>query len=158
MLRKKIIMKNLFLKIPALVVCVSLAAMSCTPTKNVNTNLPKDISERPVSEDSQKYDQAQLDKLKTEIEAEISKEKCTEATVNNWKPAAMGAKACGGPKYYVAYPSKMEATILPKIENYNNKEKEFNQKYNISSDCSFIGEPVGIRCISGKAEVVYPVQ
>ncbi|WP_326984990.1 hypothetical protein VUJ46_10815 [Chryseobacterium sp. MYb264] len=151
-------MKNLFLKIPALVLCTALTAMSCNSTANANTNLPKDISERPADADSQKYDQAQLDKLKNEIETEIGKEKCTEATVNDWKPVAMGAKACGGPKYYIAYPSKMEASILPKIENYNNKEKEFNKKYNIISDCSFIGEPVGVRCINGKAEVVYPVQ
>ncbi len=158
MRRKNIIMKNLFLKIPALALFATLTVVSCNTTKNVNTNLPKDISERPADESSQKYDQAQLDKLKTEIEAEIGKEKCTEATVGDWKPAAMGAKACGGPKYYIAYPTKLEASILPKIENYNNKEKEFNQKYNISSDCSFIGEPVGVRCINGKAEVVYPVQ
>ncbi|WP_228377147.1 hypothetical protein [Chryseobacterium sp. FH2] len=148
------------MRISLLIVSMAVIMASCFSSKNAdaNANLPKDISERPIDEDSQKYDQAQLDKLRAEIEAEAEKEKCTDTTTGDWKPAAMGSKACGGPKYYIAYPAKLEATILPKIENYNNKEKEFNKKYNIISDCSLVGEPAGIRCANGKAEVVYPVE
>lgn len=151
-------MKKLFIQVPTLVLLSFFALNSCKAKVDSNTNLPKDIAERPADENSQKYDQAQLDKLRAEIEAEISKEKCTDATTNEWKPAPMGSKACGGPKSYIAYPAKLEAQILPKIENYNKKESEFNKKYNITSDCSLVGEPVGIRCINGKAEVVYPVE
>lgn len=151
-------MKKLLIQVPALVLFSFFAVTSCKAKIDNTANLPKDIAERPADENSQKYDQAQLDKLKAEIDAEISKEKCTDATTNEWKPAPMGSKACGGPKYYVAYPAKMEATILPKIESYNAKEAEFNKKYNITSDCSFVGEPAGIRCVNGKAEVVYPVE
>lgn len=151
-------MKKLLIQVPALVLFSFFVLTSCKAKIDNTANLPKDIAERPADENSQKYDQAQLDKLKAEIDAEISKEKCTDATTNEWKPAPMGSKACGGPKYYVAYPAKMEATILPKIESYNAKEVEFNKKYNITSDCSFVGEPAGIRCVNGKAEVVYPVE
>lgn len=151
-------MKKLFIQIPFLVLFSSFILHSCTAKVDPNTNLPKDISERPADESSQKYDQAQLDKLRAEIEGEITKEKCTDATTNEWKPAPIGTKACGGPKSYVAYPAKSEAQILPKIESYNKKEAEFNQKYSITSDCSFVGEPAGIRCVNGKAEVVYPVE
>ncbi|SDQ77140.1 hypothetical protein SAMN05421664_2530 [Chryseobacterium soldanellicola] len=150
-------MKKLIKYVLVLAIFPFFAVMSCK-AKIDNANLPKDIAERPADENSQKYDQAQLDKLKAEIDAEISKEKCTDATTNEWKPAPMGSKSCGGPKYYVAYPAKLEAAILPKIESYNAKEAEFNKKYSITSDCSVIGEPVGIRCINGKAEVVYPVE
>jgi len=145
-------MKNLFLKISALVFCASLTLVSCNTAKNANANLPKDIAERPADENSQKYDQAQLDKIKASIETEISKEKCVDA--NEWTFAPMGAKACGGPQSYVAYPKNQEATILPKINDYTEKVKAFNQKYNIMSDCMMIMPPTSIKCVNGKAELV----
>lgn len=90
------------MKIPVSAVCALLFMASCTSTKIPDANLPKDISERPADENSQKYDQAQLDKMRASIESEISKEKCTDAA--NWTFSPIGAKACGGPQAYMAYP------------------------------------------------------
>lgn len=149
-------MKNIYIKTPVLVLCTIIALISCKTKIPATENLPKDISERPVDESSQQYDQAQLDRSKASIEGEISKEKCTVATINEWTWAPMGSKACGGPKSYIAYPKKLETSLLPKIESYNNKEKEFNTKYGITSDCSIIAEPKEIKCINGKAELMYP--
>ncbi|MEF9476832.1 hypothetical protein OWR28_02855 [Chryseobacterium sp. 1B4] len=67
-------MKKLFFHIPAIVLCTTLTLVSCTTSKNANTNLPVDIADRPADEDSQKYEQAQLDKLKASIESEVSGE------------------------------------------------------------------------------------
>lgn len=145
-------MKNFFLQISALVFCATLSLVSCNTAKKIDANLPKDISERPADENSQKYDQAQLDKIKASIETEISKEKCTN--VNEWTFAPMGAKACGGPQLYIAYPKNQEATILPKINDYTEKVKAFNQKYNIMSDCMMIMPPTSIKCVNGKPELV----
>lgn len=136
----------------AIVLCSTLTFVSCGTAKTAATNLPKDISERPADEESQKYEQAQLDKVKASIQSEISKEKCTDA--NEWTFAPMGAKACGGPQFYIAYPKKMEATILTKINDYTEKVKAFNQKYQLTSDCMMINEPTGIKCVNGKAELV----
>jgi hypothetical protein len=140
------------MKIPVLILCAALFTASCSSTKNMDANLPKDISERPADESSQKYDQAQLDKLKASIESEIAKEKCTNAA--EWTFAPMGAKACGGPQMYIAYPKKLETSILPKINDYTEKVKAFNQKYGIVSDCMMIIPPTSIKCIKGKAELV----
>ncbi len=140
------------MKIPLLILCAALFTASCSSTKNMDANLPKDISERPADESSQKYDQAQLDKLKASIESEIAKEKCTNAA--EWTFAPMGAKACGGPQLYIAYPKKLETSILPKINDYTEKVKAFNQKYGIVSDCMMIIPPTSIKCIKGKAELV----
>jgi thiamine biosynthesis lipoprotein ApbE len=140
------------MKLPILAVCTALFMASCSSTKNTNTNLPKDIAERPADENSQKYDQAQLDKLKASIESEASKEKCTDA--NEWTFAPMGAKACGGPQFYIAYPKNKEATILNKINDYTERVKAFNQKYQITSDCMMINPPTSIKCVDGKAELV----
>lgn len=140
------------MKIPVLAVCLALFMTSCTSTKNMDANLPKDVSERPLDENSQKYEQAQLDQLKNSIQSEISKEKCTDA--NEWTFAPMGAKACGGPQFYIAYPKKMETAILARINDYTEKVKAFNQKYGLVSDCMMIVAPTSVKCVDGKAELV----
>ncbi|ASK30530.1 hypothetical protein CEY12_10605 [Chryseobacterium sp. T16E-39] len=142
-------------KISTVILCVTLALVSCG-TKNVIDNLPKDISERPADENSKKYDEVQLEKIKTAIESEIAKETCNNP--DDWKFAPMGSKACGGPKSFIAYPKTMEAQIQPKIEDYNKRESEFNIKYGITSDCSVIEEPQGIRCKDGKPELIFAGQ
>lgn len=138
--------------ISAAVLCSSFIFTSCGTAKKAHENLPVDIAERPADESSQKYDQAQLDKIKASIESEIAKEKCTNAS--EWTFAPMGAKACGGPQLYIAYPKKSEETILKKINDYTEKVKAFNQKYGIMSDCMMINPPTGIKCVNGKAELI----
>ncbi|MCT2562676.1 hypothetical protein [Chryseobacterium herbae] len=149
-------MKKFLINIPLLALCTTLTLVSCNTTKNTSANLPKDISERPADEDSQKYEQAQLDKLKAFIESEASKEKCTDAS--EWTFAPMGAKACGGPQQYIAYPKKIEAAISPRIEEYTQKVKAFNEKYNITSDCMMITPPTSVKCVAGKALLITPEQ
>ncbi|WP_223606334.1 hypothetical protein [Chryseobacterium sp. OSA05B] len=149
-------MKKFLINIPLLALCTTLTLVSCNTTKNTTTNLPKDISERPADEDSQKYEQAQLDKLKAFIESDASKEKCTDASA--WTFAPMGAKACGGPQQYIAYPKKIESTLSPRIEEYTQKIKTFNEKYNITSDCMMVMPPTSIKCIAGKALLITPEQ
>ncbi|MDQ0783072.1 hypothetical protein [Chryseobacterium sp. W4I1] len=144
-------MKKSFIYPLLLALCTTFTLVSCNTSKNINTNLPKDISERPADEDSQKYEQAQLDKLKASIESEAS-EKCTDAS--EWAFAPMGAKACGGPQQYIAYPKKIENTILPRINQYTDKVKAFNEKYNIVSDCMMIMPPKSIKCINGKVQLI----
>lgn len=147
-------MKNSIIKYSALVLTSALTMSSCASSKSTdNSNLPIDISERPADESSKKYDEANLDKLKSIIESEIAKEKCTSAS--DWAFAPMGSKACGGPVSYIAYPKKLETSILRKIENYTQTMSEFNKKYGITSDCMMIAEPSGVRCQGEKAVLVY---
>ncbi|WBV61715.1 hypothetical protein PFY12_06220 [Chryseobacterium camelliae] len=146
-------MKNQPLKISAILFCVSLFAVSCKTVVNDDANLPKDISERPADENSQKYDQARLDKIKSAIEEEIAKEECKEAA--DWTFSPIGSKACGGPISYIAYPKKIENSVLPKIQSYTNVMSEYNKKYNITSDCMMAAEPTSVKCENGKAVLVY---
>lgn len=87
-------MKNSLIKFSAIALISAFTITSCKSANSGDTNLPKDISERPADESSKKYDEANLDKLKSIIESEIAKEKCTAAS--EWTFAPMGAKACGG--------------------------------------------------------------
>ncbi len=151
--QKKVIMLKPLSYISAVLFSVSVVFVSCGTAKEANANLPQDIAERPADESSQKYDQAQLDRIRVSIESEVTKEKCTDAT--EWAFAPMGAKSCGGPQLYIAYPKKMEKSILSRIDDYTEKVKAFNQKYGIMSDCMMVNPPTAIKCIKGKAELVY---
>jgi len=147
-------MKNSLIKFSAIVLISAFTISSCASSNSGDsTNLPKDISERPADESSKKYDEANLDKLKSIIESEIAKEKCTAAS--EWTFAPMGSKACGGPVSYIAYPKKLEVSVLRKIEHYTQTMSEFNKKYNITSDCMMIAEPTGLRCQGEKAVLIY---
>lgn len=147
-------MKKFSLHIPVIVLCTTLTLVSCNSTKNLDTNLPVDIANRPVDEDSQKYDQAQIDKLKASIEAEAKGENCTNSS--DWTFAPMGVKSCGGPQQYIAYPKKIEASILSRINEYTDKVRVFNEKYNIVSDCMVITPPTSVKCIKGEARLITP--
>lgn len=147
-------MKKKLLSIPVIVLCTTLMLVSCNTSKHLNTNLPIDITDRPADEDSQKYDQAQLDRLKASIESEATGEKCKNAS--EWTFAAMGVKSCGGPQQYIAYPKKIEASILPRINEYTDKVRVFNEKYNIVSDCVMITPPTSIKCIKEEARLITP--
>lgn len=147
-------MKNLLIKSSAMTLITAFTISSCR-SSNVNdpSTLPKDISERPADENNQKYEGAALDKMKSAIESEIAKEKCTKNA--DWTFAPIGSKACGGPAGYIAYPKKIETTILPKIESYTQKMSDYNKKYNITSDCMMAPEPTSVRCENGKGVLVF---
>ncbi len=148
-------MKNK-ISIPLLILVGSaLSLVSCKSSKDLkDTNtLPKDFYDRPVSESSKAYDEITLENLKTAIETAISKEKCTN--ILEWSFSPMGAKPCGGPNEYIAYPKKLESSILEKIKNYTTKQEEYNKKYNITSDCIIPKEPSSLECQNGKAILVY---
>ncbi|AZA80607.1 hypothetical protein C1637_12785 [Chryseobacterium lactis] len=145
-------MKKIHVYFPVLALCTTLFIVSCNSSKNLNTNLPIDIADRPANEDSQKYDQAQLDKLKASIESEVSGEKCTDA--NEWTFSPMGIKSCGGPQQYIAYPKELETSILPRINEYTDKVRIFNEKYNVTSDCTVVPPPTSLKCVHGKIRMI----
>ncbi|PWN70176.1 hypothetical protein C1631_009300 [Chryseobacterium phosphatilyticum] len=147
-------MKKIHIYIPLIALCATFTLVSCNTSKNINTNKPIDIADRPANEDSQKYDQAQLDKLKASIESEVSGETCTNAV--DWTFSPMGIKSCGGPQQYIAYPKKSETSILPRINEYTDKVRIFNEKYNIMSDCTVVPAPTSLKCVNGKIRLITP--
>ena len=142
-------MKNL------LIISIALLSLaSCKAKKSVENadTLPKDISLKPENNMSQQEDQQALSALIKEIDAIIATEPCTNPT--EWKFSAIGAKPCGGPSSYIAYPVKLEDEILPRIEQFTAMQSAFNKKYNLMSDCAMVMPPSEIRCENGKAVLV----
>lgn len=138
-------MKNLLILSLAL-----LSLASCKSKKSAESaeNLPKDIALKPENNLSQQNDRDELSKKIKEITLIIAAEPCIDPT--EWKFTAIGAKPCGGPSSYIAYPAKLESEILPKIQNFTAMQSAFNKKYNLMSDCAMVMPPSGIKCQNGK--------
>ncbi len=99
-------------------------------------------------------DQQELAKLRSEIDKLSEQINCDNSA--DWKFTAIGEKACGGPAGYVAYSTKIDETLfLKKVDLYTQKQKAFNVKWNIISDCMFMVPPKSIDCVSGKPKFVY---
>lgn len=69
---------------------------------------------------------------------------------------AIGKKPCGGPERYIPYSLKIDtAEFLNKVNFYNSKQNEFNEKWNITSTCDVVARPISAACINGKATLLY---
>ncbi len=79
---------------------------------------------------------------------------CTDPL--QWSFTALGNKACGGPKTYIAYPHSIDTVaFLQLVKKYNEAELAFNKKYDIISDCRAILVPAEVSCVDEKPVLVY---
>lgn len=106
------------------------------------------------SASTQEQDMQQLEKMYAEISLLSVSQECNNSA--EWDFTAIGSKACGGPTGFIAYSLKINtADFLEKVKNYTNAQKEFNDKWNISSSCEVPPAPISIKCENGKAVLVY---
>lgn len=70
----------------------------------------------------------------------------------DWNFTPYGAKACGGPQGYLAYPKSVETAFLEKVKIYTAAEKAYNLKWGIFSTCDLPQSPTNVKCQNG-----YPV-
>ncbi len=155
-------MKNIFI---ALGLCVLLTSCKTTPNIDPDT-LPKDIALKPAIEKDSIVPVTSLDdstemialeenirELRDEIIRLSESKKCDDAS--QWRISPLGAKPCGGPRKYLAYPKELEAELLPKITKYNNESADYNRKRGLTSDCEVVPIPSGVKCEDGKAVLLY---
>lgn len=99
-------------------------------------------------------DSAELTRRLVKIEELANDISCNDAS--EWKFTAYGSKPCGGPQGYIAYPNSIdESKFLALIEEYNKLEDEFNQRWEIYSDCAVLTGPAGVTCENGKPKLEY---
>lgn len=88
----------------------------------------------------QAADRAQLARLEERVRALARTDGCAAGACD---VIAVGAKACGGPRYYVAYcrtttdVAALEATVA-EIGRF---ERLFNERYGIASTCDVVPRP-----------------
>jgi hypothetical protein len=85
----------------------------------------------------QKADWAQIVALEDQARALVKVNGCSSAA--QCRTAAVGSRACGGPRYYLVYCSQTtdSAALFKKLDAVANAERAYNQHYNIVSTCEF---------------------
>ncbi len=103
---------------------------------------------------SQDEDKEELQLLFSEIETLANQFNCENNV--DWKFVEIGAKPCGGPNGFIAYSNKIDENIfLDKVKSFTEKQKRYNEKWTIFSDCKLIRIPVSVACVDGKPQFVY---
>lgn len=68
----------------------------------------------------------------------------------DWTFTAYGAKACGGPKGFIGYPTTIDTDeFLTKISIYTEAEGAYNTKWGVFSTCDVPQQPIGVECVDG---------
>ena len=109
---------------------------------------------QPLSGD-QSADRAHLARLEERAKAIATTTGC--ATASACAAAPVGAKACGGPRYYLPYcplgtdVGALTATLAD-IERF---ERAFNERYGLASTCEFVMPPT-LELAAGACRAVVP--
>jgi hypothetical protein len=85
----------------------------------------------------QKADWAQIVALEHQAKALVKTDGCGSA--GDCRTAPVGSRACGGPRYYLAYCSRTtdSAALFQKLDVVANAERAYNEHYQIASTCEF---------------------
>jgi hypothetical protein len=88
------------------------------------------------------------------LKQELAQTACVAAS--DWSFVAYGAKACGGPQGFIAYPiNALATTFLTRLQAYTVFENELNLKWGVTSDCSVNLPPDSVQCIDGVPVLIY---
>ncbi|MBL4606175.1 MAG: hypothetical protein JKY02_11095 [Flavobacteriaceae bacterium] len=110
------------------------------------------VIKRELSE--QELDHRALMALADEFYAVLGNNSCDNS--NDWNFTAYGAKACGGPQGYIAYPNQIDTVaFLQKVAEYTEAENQYNIKWGIVSTCDITPTPIGVECINGLPVLKY---
>jgi len=114
-------------------IVVLLAA--CSP-KTPGTPAGPD-GDKIVLTGDQKTDWAQIVALEDQAKALVKTDGCTSA--GECRTAAVGSRACGGPRYYLVYCSRTtdSAALFRKLDAVATAERAYNAKYQLVSTCEF---------------------
>jgi hypothetical protein len=85
----------------------------------------------------QKTDWDQIVALENQAKALVKTDGCS--STDQCRTAAVGSRACGGPRYYLVYCSKTtdSAALFKKLDQIAAAEQEYNKRYQLVSTCEF---------------------
>lgn len=86
---------------------------------------------------SQESDWKAIEALEAQAKSIAHAQGCSSSAA--CRAAAVGSRACGGPRYYIAYCSVTtdSAELFNKLAEVAKAEQAYNQKYGIASTCEF---------------------
>jgi hypothetical protein len=99
----------------------------------------------------QKADWGQIAALEDQAKALIKADGCS--TASQCRTAAVGSRACGGPRYYLVYCSLTtdSAALQRRLEAVAAAEQAYNQHYQLASTCEF-RMPPQVAVVSGSCQ------
>jgi hypothetical protein len=108
---------------------------ACSPPVPANPSEPG--AGKIVFTGDQKADWTQITALEDQAKALVHTTGC--ASVDQCRTAAVGSRACGGPRYYLVYcaASTDSTALFAKLVAVAAAERQYNQHYNIASTCEF---------------------
>lgn len=118
-------------------VTVLAACASNTVPSDADTGAtpPSNTGQAPGTATSQQADWAAIEKLEGEAKA-IAKTSGCQAS-SECRTAAVGSRACGGPRYFIPYCAKAtdSAALASRLDAVAKAEQAYNTKYQIASTC-----------------------
>jgi hypothetical protein len=94
-----------------------------------------------------------LAEKKQEILNYIQSFSCANAT--ECLSIAFGAKPCGGPREYLAYPNTVDQTTLETlVSEYYEMDHQYNIEIGAISDCMVVNPPNTINCVNGVCTII----
>jgi uncharacterized DUF497 family protein len=114
---------------------IAMVLAACSP-KTSGTPAGPD-GDKIVLTGDQKTDWAQIVSLEDQAKALVKTDGCSSA--GECRTAAVGSRACGGPRYYLVYCSRTtdSAALFRKLDAVAAAEREYNTKYQLVSTCEF---------------------
>ena len=84
-----------------------------------------------------KTDWDQIVALENQAKALVKTDGCSSS--DQCRTAAVGSRACGGPRYYLVYCAKTtdSAALFDKLKEVAAAEEEYNKRYQLMSTCEF---------------------
>lgn len=118
-----------------------MAACSMTATNEAGRG---DTTSHTGFSGSDASDSARIDRLEREALALAITDGCT--TADQCGVAPVGAKACGGPRFWITYcPVPTDtAALFQKLEELRTAEQAFNEAHGVISDCSVVPRPTPV--------------
>ena len=100
-------------------------------------------------------DWTQIVSLEDQAKALVKTDGCTSS--DQCRTAAVGNRACGGPRYYLVYCSRTtdSAALFARLKAVADAENEFNRRYNVVSTCEF-RMPPQVAFTSGSCQAETP--
>jgi hypothetical protein len=133
------------------IILISIFFTACDNGPEIIVELTR-IDEVDITTLSREDGQAHLNLWYGQIQSGINSIPCKSA--NDLKIVPIGAKGCGGPTDYIAYP-KNETAFFTHVEKYTETQKIYNKKWGVVSDCSVPQPPKSAECVNGKITLIY---
>lgn len=134
----------------------ALIASACAQPP-VNGSGPGDSTRPPASVQpgSQEEDWTAIVRLEDQAKAIAKTSGCS--SVAQCRTAPVGNRACGGPRYYIAYCSAStdSVALFRKLDEVASAENAYNRKYQLASTCEF-RMPAPLALSGGECRTVEP--